>query len=87
MCTILSYSSFWSTIHSLDPDCQQDLSGSQRYTIDGQLQINQEIQEEEGDDRDSPSVFESNTSDEDGLDKYNERDEDLDIPTFMRRKK
>ena len=48
---------------------------------------NKEIQEEEGDDRDSPSVFESNTSDEDGLDKYNERDEDLDIPTFMRRRK
>ena len=58
------------------------------YKPDTEVELDNEDTQEilEGNDRDSPSVFGSNTPDEDGFNEVISDEEEYDIPSFMRRK-
>ena len=58
------------------------------YKPDTEVELDNKDTQEilEGNDRDSPSVFGSNTPDEDGFNEVISDEEEYDIPSFMRRK-
>ena len=58
------------------------------YKPDTEVELDNKDTQEilEGNDRDSPSVFGSNTPDEDGFNEIISDEEEYDIPSFMRRK-